>query len=126
MTKTLSRLTRWEVSATLRWRWLTLCICLGTEAILANLEVNIDQGISEAEKEDREIAFGTNYREPAKANSWFSFLLQQLGDTMLIILICAAIVSLLLSYLTVPPEDYGHGKSHQPCAACAAPPILTS
>lgn len=27
---------------------------------------------------------------------------------MLIILICAAVISLLLSYMTVPPEDYGH------------------
>jgi len=65
-------------------------------------------GIKESEKADREAAFGTNYREPAKANSWFSFLMQQLGDTMLIILIVAAIVSLLLSYATVPKEDYGH------------------
>jgi magnesium-transporting ATPase (P-type) len=80
----------------------------GTEQILANLEVSLDVGIKESEKEARETAFGTNYREPAKANSWFSFLMQQLGDTMLIILICAAIVSLLLSYATVPPEDYGH------------------
>jgi len=70
--------------------------------------VNIEVGIQESEKEAREKAFGTNYREPAKANSWFSFLLQQLGDTMLIILICAAIVSLILSYATVPEEDYGH------------------
>jgi magnesium-transporting ATPase (P-type) len=80
----------------------------GTEQILANLEVSLDVGIKESEKEARETAFGTNYREPAKANSWFSFLMQQLGDTMLIILICAAIVSLLLSYATVPKEDYGH------------------
>ena len=91
--------------------------CIGTEQILANLEVSLDVGIKESEKEARETAFGTNYREPAKANSWFSFLLQQLGDTMLIILICAAIVSLLLSYATVPKEDYGHGKSRSSCAA---------
>ena len=83
-------------------------------------------GIKESEKEARETAFGTNYREPAKANSWFSFLLQQLGDTMLIILICAAIVSLLLSYATVPKEDYGHGKSRPILCGSEEAPILTS
>jgi len=70
--------------------------------------VEIDVGIKESDKEAREKAFGSNYREPAKANSWFSFLMQQLGDTMLIILIVAAVVSLCLSYLTCAPEDYGH------------------
>ena len=50
--------------------------CLGQDAILKNIGVDIDVGILEADKIDRENAFGSNYREPAKANTWFSFLLQ--------------------------------------------------
>lgn len=48
----------------------------GQDAILKNIGVDIDVGILEADKIDRENAFGSNYREPAKANTWFSFLLQ--------------------------------------------------
>ena len=40
----------------------------------------------------------------------FSFLKEQLGDIMLIILIFAAILSLVLNFATASPEEYSVGK----------------
>lgn len=112
MTKISRKLIKWEVSTTLFRRFLLTRALnvIGTNQIAENIGVDTSNGILEADVKDRQDSFGSNYRPPAEHEPWCSFLKQQLGDTMLIILICAAFVSLILSYLTATPDQYSHGK----------------
>ena len=88
-----------------------LMYLVGFDAIASALNVNIDQGLKDQEEADsRTKDFGTNYREAMVPKPCFEFLKEQLGDPMLIILICAALVSLVLNFATASSEDYATGK----------------
>jgi hypothetical protein len=69
-------------------------------------------GINGDDVQKREEQFGTNYREPMKAKRCYVFLYEQLTDIMLIILIFAAIISLVLNIATSEPGEEATGKSH--------------
>ena len=62
----------------------------------------------------RENDFGSNNRELMKPKPCYVFLKEQLSDTMLIILIFAAILSLVLNFSTALAEDYSTGEWFQP------------
>ena len=84
---------------------------VGFDAIASALNVNIDQGLKDQDEADsRTKDFGSNFRAELVPKPCFEFLKEQLGDPMLIILICAAVVSLVLNFATASTEDYATGK----------------
>ena len=88
-----------------------LMYSVGFDGIASALNVKIDHGLKDQEEADsRTKDFGTNYREQMVPKPCFEFLKEQLGDPMLIILICAALVSLVLNFATASSEDYATGK----------------
>ena len=77
-------------------------------------KLGIDLAYGVKDDEDAELRrkeFGTNKRDPLVAKAWISFWWDQITDTMLIILMCAAIVSIALNLLTAESGEYGLGKS---------------
>ena len=84
---------------------------IGMEAIAEKLNVNLERGLKDQdEADDREGDFGTNKRDLMKPKPCYMFLKEQLSDIMLIILIFAAVLSLILNFATASPEEYATGK----------------
>jgi magnesium-transporting ATPase (P-type) len=54
----------------------------------------------------RDREFGSNFRELMKPKPCLAFLKEQLGDIMIIILIFAAVLSLVLNFATSSVEEY--------------------
>lgn len=74
--------------------------------LLAKLDSSIDDGIKESSVDLRKEHFGANVLPESDPVTFFGLLIDALGDTMLQILIGAAIVSLVLG-LTVPDPKTG-------------------
>ena len=68
-----------------------------TADAIKGLEVDVKTGLSGAEAEKRQQTYGPNRLEGEKAKSLFSMILDQLKDFLVIILIVAAIVSMVAS-----------------------------
>ena len=87
---------------------------IGTDAIAEKLGISFSEGVKDQEDADgRSEVFGSNFRAPMDSKPWFDFFKEQLSDIMLIILIVAAVVSLVMSYATASKEEYGVGKYTQ-------------
>lgn len=78
--------------------------CLSIEESLKELDVSLDQGLSEKEVKQRQQTFGKNILEAKKGKSMLSKFFAQFADFMIIVLICAAIVSFIVSYLDGDPD----------------------
>ena len=72
---------------------------LSIEETLKELEVKPDQGLSINEVRKRQQKYGRNILEAKKKKSLLSKFIGQFADFMIIVLICAAIVSLVVSYM---------------------------
>ena len=84
---------------------------VGPDAIASALNVDLQQGLKDQDEADsRANDFGSNNRELMRPKLCYVFLKEQLSDPMLIILICAAFVSLILNFATASPEDYSTGE----------------
>jgi len=71
---------------------------LSIEETLKKLDVSLDHGLSEKEVKQRRLTYGTNILEAKKGKSLLRKFFAQFADFMIIILICAAAVSFLVSY----------------------------
>ena len=81
------------------------------DEIARKLNVDLKVGLKDQEEADaRESDFGTNKRDLMKPKPCYMFLKEQLSDIMLIILIFAAILSLVLNFATASPDEYKLGK----------------
>ena len=81
------------------------------DEIARKLNVDLKVGLKDqAEADARESDFGTNKRDLMKPKPCYMFLKEQLSDIMLIILIFAAILSLVLNFATASPDEYKLGK----------------
>ena len=81
------------------------------DEIARKLDVDLKTGLKDQEAADaRESDFGTNKRDLMKPKHCCLFLREQLSDIMLIILIFAAILSLVLNFATASPDEYVLGK----------------
>ena len=81
------------------------------DEIARKLNVDLKVGLKDQEEADaRESDFGTNKRDLMKPKPCYMFLKEQLSDIMLIILIFAAVLSLILNFATASPEEYATGK----------------
>lgn len=106
MTKTWRRSRNLEVSLV---RWLTYRV--GMDEIARKLNVDLKMGLKDQEAaDDRASDFGSNKRDLMKPKPCYQFLKEQLSDIMLIILIVAAVFSLILNFATASPEEYSTGK----------------
>ena len=128
MTKTQGRFWNLEVSFIL---WLTYRV--GMDEIARKLNVDLKVGLKDqAEAYSREADFGTNKRDLMKPKPCYMFLKEQLSDIMLIILIFAAILSLVLNFATASPDEYKLGKlvltllSTALALKCLVEPVLGS
>ena len=128
MTKTQGRFWNLEVSFIL---WLTYRV--GMDEIARKLNVDLKVGLKDqAEADSREADFGTNKRDLMKPKPCYMFLKEQLSDIMLIILIFAAILSLVLNFATASPDEYKLGKlvltllSTALALKCLVEPVLGS
>jgi Ca2+-transporting ATPase len=70
------------------------------------LDTNLRRGIDSSSIEQRKERFGDNILPQAELMSFFEHMMDALGDTMMLILIGAAVVSLVLG-LTVPDPHTG-------------------
>ena len=61
-----------------------------------DLEVNVAAGLTDAEAQERSAKYGKNRLEGGKEKSILEMALDQLKDYMVIILIIAAVVSVIL------------------------------
>ena len=103
------------------------------DEIARKLDVDLKVGLKNQDEADsREAEFGTNKRDLMKPKPCYMFLKEQLSDIMLIILIFAAILSLVLNFATASPDEYKLGKlvltlfSSALALKCLVEPVLGS
>lgn len=77
---------------------------LSVEETLKKLEVSIDRGLTTKEAKDRQQTYGKNLLTTKKGKSLLMKFLAQFADFMIIILIFAAIISFIVSYLEGAPD----------------------
>jgi P-type Ca2+ transporter type 2C len=92
------RFTSLGVNTTMQWHNLSI------DDSLKNLDVQLDQGLSTKEVKQRQQTYGMNILEAKKGKSLFMKFIAQFADFMIIILICAAIISFVVSYLDGEPD----------------------
>lgn len=82
----------------------------GVEGIMERLYTSQDKGLSgsKADIDHRRETFGSNVIPPKPPKTFFQLVCEAVQDITLIILIVAAIVSLVLSFYK--PEDESDGK----------------
>lgn len=76
----------------------------GIEELIKALHVNIYKGLSDDQVKRHLDAYGTNHFPEPPQQSFISLLLEALQDTTLIILIIAAVVSIILGVILENPE----------------------
>ena len=67
----------------------------------------MSEGIKESSIAQREEAFGSNAPPEAKVKSCIMLFIEALNDLTLIVLIIAAVVSLIINLLTTDHKDLG-------------------
>ncbi|MBH1940678.1 calcium-translocating P-type ATPase, PMCA-type [Mobilitalea sibirica] len=82
--------------------WHTMSI----EETLKELDVFVDQGLSTKEVKQRQQTYGKNVLEAKKGKSLFRKFIAQFADFMIVILICAAAISLIVSYMDGEPDYF--------------------
>ena len=66
------------------------------QEVLAELSVDKESGLSEAEAKDRLTKYGENKLEEKAGKSVWQILLEQFKDVMILILLIAAVLSIVL------------------------------
>lgn len=77
---------------------------MSIEETLHKLDVTLDQGLTEKEVKLRQQTYGSNILEAKKGQSLIMKFFAQFADFMIIILIFAAIISFIVSYLDGEPD----------------------
>ncbi len=77
---------------------------LSIEETIKNLNVSIDQGLTTKEVKTRQLTYGKNLLTTKKGKSLLMKFFAQFADFMIIILIFAAIVSFIVSYIEGAPD----------------------
>jgi Ca2+-transporting ATPase len=72
---------------------------LSIEETIKELNVSVKDGLSDKEVKQRQQTYGRNQLEAKKGKSLFRKFIAQFADFMIIILICAAIISFIVSYI---------------------------
>jgi Ca2+-transporting ATPase len=79
---------------------------LSIEESLKQLDVSLDHGLTAKEAKQRQQTYGKNILEAKKGKSLIMKFFSQFADFMIIILICAAVVSFIVSYLDGEPDFF--------------------
>lgn len=77
---------------------------LSIEETIRELKSDIKQGLSLKEVHERQKLYGKNILEAKKGKNLLQKFLAQFADFMIIVLICAAILSLIVSYMDGEPD----------------------
>lgn len=76
------------------------------EETLKELNVSLDQGLSSKDVKQRQQIYGKNLLESKVGKNIIVKFLSQFADFMIIILICAAVVSFIVSYMDGEPDFF--------------------
>lgn len=79
-------------------------------AIQEGLKTNYSEGLTPVDFAEREGAFGTNKKPPAKKVSFFGLFFGALDDFMLKLLLVCACISIAIDVGFAEPEDRSHCK----------------
>ncbi len=71
----------------------------GMEGLAQSLETDLNDGLVPNDLDERDLAFGSNAKEPAKRTPFCKLLLMALDDLMLKVLIVAAFISIVVSMI---------------------------
>ncbi|HPU62861.1 MAG TPA: calcium-translocating P-type ATPase, SERCA-type [Mobilitalea sp.] len=77
---------------------------LSIEETIRELKTDIKKGLSQNEVKERQKQYGKNIIDAKKGKNLLQKFLAQFADFMIIVLICAAIVSLAVSYMDGNPD----------------------
>ncbi|NLL72698.1 MAG: calcium-translocating P-type ATPase, PMCA-type [Clostridiales bacterium] len=77
---------------------------ISIEDTLRELKTNVKSGLSLEEIKKRQQLYGKNIIEAKKGKNFLQKFLAQFADFMIIILLCAAVISLLVSYMDGKPN----------------------
>jgi Ca2+-transporting ATPase len=77
---------------------------ISIDETLKKLDVSLEQGLTAKEVKQRQQTYGRNILEAKKGKSLFVKFLSQFADFMIIVLIFAAIISFVVSYLDGEPD----------------------
>ena len=84
---------------------LFLKIFLGFEGVCNKLKVDPKVGLTGNDFAERTEKFGNNYREEAKAKTWWSLFLKAFEDPMLKLLIVCAAISITFDMILADAEE---------------------
>ena len=71
----------------------------GAEGLAELLETNTHEGLVPNDLEERDLAFGTNKKDPPKRTPFCKLVLMALDDLMLKVLLVAAVISIVISMI---------------------------
>ncbi|HKM00339.1 MAG TPA: calcium-translocating P-type ATPase, PMCA-type [Mobilitalea sp.] len=77
---------------------------MSIERALRELNVTVDHGLSSREVDKRHQIYGKNILEVKKGKSLLRKFFSQFADFMIIVLICAAVISFVVSYIDGEPD----------------------
>lgn len=77
---------------------------ISIDGTIRELKTDVRQGLSQNEVQERQKIYGKNIIEGKKGKNLLQKFLAQFADFMIIVLICAAIVSLAVSYMDGKPD----------------------
>jgi len=77
---------------------------LSIEETIRELKTDINKGLSQNDVKERQKQYGKNILEAKKGKNLLQKFIAQFADFMIIVLICAAIVSLAVSYMDGNPD----------------------
>jgi magnesium-transporting ATPase (P-type) len=83
----------------------------GIEGLSKALKVDLTTGLNEQDekdKEERDAVFGSNWRPPLMAKSFFSMFIAALDDFMLKVLMVAAVLSITFDMILAEPHHRSH------------------
>ncbi len=77
--------------------WYTISV----DDVLADLQTAVDDGLSESDIDQRREQYGTNELEDSGSNHPARIFWEQISDTMVLILIAAAVITFILQIVAI-------------------------
>lgn len=77
---------------------------------MTKLKVDLDQGLTGVDLQERNDHFGSNFRPPMQPKGYLELLGEQMEDPMLKVLIVCGVVSIFVDMILAEPEKRAYGK----------------
>lgn len=87
----------------------------GLQGLLDKLHTSIDKGLTPHDFDQRQAAFGTNFKAPPKINPYWRLFLGALDDFMLKFLMVCAVIELAIEVGFADDHERQTGKYYKIC-----------